>query len=79
MLKENEPAPYDGVLVPESAFREIMIDAFSKDELSEQLLKCGKEKDQLLDNDRANRTMFNFITGLGLGLIGGFLLSMPRH
>jgi hypothetical protein len=74
ILNQNEPAPYEGVEIPENIYRSIHVDAFSKDDFQKELQKCGAERADLLKKDENNPRWFYFISGTGIGLLAAILL-----
>jgi hypothetical protein len=63
LLRQNEKAPYEGVLVPEGTYRKMAIDAFSKTDFEKYLYECQKE----CDGEYTKDTTMWFAAGVTLG------------
>lgn len=72
VIKKNNPAPFDGVLVPEFTYKQMQIDFEKKDSLQEQLLECYQNQNKVEETDNA---AILFSSGLIVGIISAVFIQ----
>ena len=73
IIRENEPAPFSGVLVPEDMYRQMHIDIFAENKFYDEFGDCLKQRETLL-SEKNEPKLWNFETGLIFGIFAGLLL-----
>lgn len=77
VIKKNNLAPFDGVLIPDATYRKMQVDIFAGIKIQKTYEECENEKVLLAEQSKFNETLW-FAGGLGLGLLSTFLFIMNK-
>ncbi|CAB4152532.1 hypothetical protein UFOVP610_16 [uncultured Caudovirales phage] len=72
IIKKNNTAPFEGVLIPGETYKQMQIHIEKKDSLQEQLLECYHSQNKIEESD--NSAIW-FSSGLVVGIISAVFIQ----